>query len=259
MDQLDTLYVGYNGSCSSLVISNGGAVYDTAGYIDLYTGGSSNSVLVTGSGSVWNNSSTLYVGQSGATNLLMITNGGMVVSSNLYVGLNSASSNNIVTLSGGNLIVTNVPGSAVLEVRSGSIALNSGTNIVNQFLATNGGNSVITYNAQSAMVTNTTTTITNGAVLTIGLGTNCHAWAVSGNLALGCTLNITDVGGFTYATYPLFTYGGTLTYGGVTLGVTPPLGYQFAISTNTAGQVDLVVLPAPRRSWLMDPLWLSGL
>src|SRR5206468_1748877 len=37
-----------------------------------------------------------------------------------------------------------------------------------------------------------------------------------------------------------FTYGGTLTYNGVSIGTAPP-GYNYTINTNTPGQVDLVV------------------
>ena len=147
-------------------------------------------------------------------------------------------------------------GNAVFDVRRGTFTLTSGTNTADQFLATNGGNSVVTYNARQATVATTTTTITNDAVFTVALGTNCQPWVVSGNLALGAVLNITDAGGFTNGTYPLFTYGGTLTYTGITLGLAPQ-GYRIAINTNIVGQVNLVASPAPRRSWLSNPLTLS--
>jgi hypothetical protein len=78
-------------------------------------------------------------------------------------------------------------------------------------------------------------------VLWYQLGTNSDLTVVSGNLTLGGTLNISDAGGFTNTTYTLFTYGGTLTYNGVTVGTTPNPGFTYAVSTNTAGQVKLVV------------------
>jgi len=73
-----------------------------------------------------------------------------------------------------------------------------------------------------------------------GLGTTPTMTAVSGNLTLGGTLNVSDGGGFTSGTYTVFTYGGTLG-GTLTVGTTPNLGFTYAVSTNTHGQVNLVV------------------
>ena len=82
------------------------------------------------------------------------------------------------------------------------------------------------------------------------LGTNSDQTVVSGNLTLLGTLNITDAGGFTNATYTLFTYGGTLTYNGLTIGTTPSSNFTYAVSTNTPGQVTLIVgLPDPFAAW----------
>jgi hypothetical protein len=73
------------------------------------------------------------------------------------------------------------------------------------------------------------------------LGTNSDLTIVSGNLTLGGTLNVADAGGFTNGTYTLFTYGGALTYNGVTIGTTPNPGFDYAVDTNLAGQVRLIV------------------
>jgi hypothetical protein len=62
---------------------------------------------------------------------------------------------------------------------------------------------------------------------------------------LGGTLNVSDAGGFTNTTYTLFTYGGTLTYNGVTVGTTPNPSFTYTISTNTFGQVNLIVGSTP--------------
>ncbi|HVM60336.1 MAG TPA: choice-of-anchor tandem repeat GloVer-containing protein [Verrucomicrobiae bacterium] len=98
-----------------------------------------------------------------------------------------------------------------------------------------------------------TLTVSNGmslgasSTLNYGLGTNPTATVVTGALTLGGTLNITDAGGFdagsTGATYTLFTYGGALTYNGLTLGSTPNPTFTYTISTDTLGQVNLVVCP----------------
>jgi hypothetical protein len=80
------------------------------------------------------------------------------------------------------------------------------------------------------------------STLNFGVGTNATEFAVLGNLALSGTLNITDAGGFTNATYTLFTYSVALLENGITIGTAPAL-YNYAISTNTPGRVDLVVTP----------------
>jgi polygalacturonase len=79
------------------------------------------------------------------------------------------------------------------------------------------------------------------SILDFALGTNTTEITVIKNLILGGTLNISDGGGLTNRTYTLFTYGGTLTYNGLTIGTTPNAGFAYAISTGTVGQVNLVV------------------
>jgi hypothetical protein len=82
-------------------------------------------------------------------------------------------------------------------------------------------------------------TFTSGSVLLFALGTNSSPVVVSNNLVLAGTLDVTDGGGFSNATYTLFTYAGTLTYNGLTVGTLPD-GASATI-TNIAGQVNLVV------------------
>jgi hypothetical protein len=63
---------------------------------------------------------------------------------------------------------------------------------------------------------------------------------VSGNLVLGGQLNITNTGGFGVGTYTLFSYGGALRMGSLTI-ASAPTGFVCTVSTNTVGQVNLVV------------------
>jgi polygalacturonase len=101
-----------------------------------------------------------------------------------------------------------------------------------------------------------TLTVTNnlslggGSILNFGLSTNATCVVTAGNLKLAGSLNITDAGGFTNTPYTLFTYGGTLTYNGLNI-VLAPTGYSYVISTNTPGQVNLVVLSA-LQAWQMN-------
>jgi hypothetical protein len=58
----------------------------------------------------------------------------------------------------------------------------------------------------------------------------------------GGTLNITNLSGFGVGAYTLFTYGGGLSLGQLTLGA-KPAGYNYSINTATPGQVKLIVAP----------------
>jgi hypothetical protein len=78
------------------------------------------------------------------------------------------------------------------------------------------------------------------SVVNFVLGSNNAAVAAAGNLALNSMLNITNGGGFGTGTYTLFTYTGALT-GTPLLGTQPP-GYNCSLNTNTARQINLLVL-----------------
>ncbi len=90
----------------------------------------------------------------------------------------------------------------------------------------------------------------NAADQTVGGGVNDLVAGIT-NLTLDGILNVTGIGDFTAivapATWRLFTYSGTLTDGGVTLGSLPTLaaGQSYQLDTATAGQVNLVVIPEP--------------
>ena len=82
----DNLYVGHgfgDGGEGHLNILNGGAVFNTNGYIGAWD--SSGTVTVDGDGSVWNNSNELCVGSMGQGSL-NILNKGSVSSTDGYVG-----------------------------------------------------------------------------------------------------------------------------------------------------------------------------
>src|ERR1051326_7471739 len=79
-----SLYIGYRNAGNSLVVSNGGQVFDNAGYMsggspELFRSSSNNSVVVTGPGSVWNSAGTLIVGDYSSSNSLVICKGGLVI------------------------------------------------------------------------------------------------------------------------------------------------------------------------------------
>jgi fibronectin-binding autotransporter adhesin len=92
----------------------------------------------------------------------------------------------------------------------------------------------------------------SGTTTTVGGGINDLS-AVTGNLSLDGTLNVSEigVGSFLSATqgntWRLFTYVGTLTNNGLSLGSTPTLssGLSFAVDTSTPSEVNLIVVPEP--------------
>ena len=84
-------------------------------------------------------------------------------------------------------------------------------------------------------------TLSTGCVLNFELGTTnaSDRVVVRTNLVLRGTLNVTNVAGFGAGTYTLLTYGGSLSGTLPTVG-SKPVGYSWAVNTNTAGQVRLV-------------------
>jgi len=92
----------------------------------------------------------------------------------------------------------------------------------------------------------------NGTSTTAGGGVNDLS-AVTGNLSLDGTLNVSEigVGSFQSATlgntWRLFTYTGTLTDNGLSLGTTPTMsaGLSLAVDTSTPNEVNLIVVPEP--------------
>jgi fibronectin-binding autotransporter adhesin len=92
----------------------------------------------------------------------------------------------------------------------------------------------------------------NGTNTTAGGSVNDLS-AVTGNLTLDGTLNVSEigVGSFLSATagntWRLFTYAGTLTNNGLSLGSTPTLssGLTLAVDTSRPNEVNLIVVPEP--------------
>ena len=82
-------------------------------------------------------------------------------------------------------------------------------------------------------------------VMNFTVGASNATIIVVSNLTLNGTININAGPGFTNATYTLFTYGKTLTGGTPIIG-NAPSGHNYALDTNTVGQIKLIVTsPAP--------------
>ena len=153
------------------------------------------------------------------TNTLTIYNAGITIT-------NSAPNPNVMTITG-----LGSPSNSVLSVFNGQAGTRDASIL--------GANPSLTL-ASSTFTVSNGMTVGASSKLNFGLGTNVTKAVVTGNLTLGGTLNVADGGGFTNTTYTLFTYGGTLTYSGLTIGSTPNPGFTYTVSTNTLGQVNLI-------------------
>jgi len=103
----DNLYVGLNGPANNLVISNGGRIINTDGYVGSNPGSDGNSVLVTGANSRWTNNGDLNVGYFTSGNSLTISNGGRVINHYGYIGQVAGSDSNSVVVTGAGSVLTN--------------------------------------------------------------------------------------------------------------------------------------------------------
>jgi T5SS/PEP-CTERM-associated repeat protein len=174
------LYVGYRGSGNSLVISNGGRVANLGeGTIgDLGTNSSNNSVLVTGAGSTWASSDSLFVGYQGSSNSLVVSNGGRVTSSGSYgsIGDRRTSDNNSVLVTGsGSIWTMDVDFYLGDDGSSNSLVISDGgalENAVGYIGYDEGSNN-------SVLVTGTSSTWTNSATLSIGIGGSSNSLVIS--------------------------------------------------------------------------------
>ena len=140
---------------------------------------------------------------------------------------NSAANANVVTITG-----LGSPSNTVFSLFNGQAGMGSASVL--------GANPLLTL-ASSTLTVNNNMNVGNSSTLNFGLGTNVTKTVVTGSLTLGGTLNIADGGGFNTGTYTLFTYGGTLNTGGLTLGTIPSGSFTCTIDTNTAGVVKLTV------------------
>jgi T5SS/PEP-CTERM-associated repeat protein len=131
------LFVGFNGAGNSMLISNGGSIYNSqmnfGGVLGWGAGSSNNTVLVTDTDSSWTNSGNLTIGNAGSGNSMVISNGGTVaVASNSSIGNDSPSSNNSVLVTGAGSLWTNTGNLYVGNFGSGnSLVISNGGTVLN--------------------------------------------------------------------------------------------------------------------------------
>lgn len=149
------------------------------------------------------------------------------------------------TISGGtlNLESTASLGNTAVTVANGATLAGSAS-IGGSVTVASGG----TLSVGSALTPGSTGTLTIGGGLSLNqdslllfdLGTSSDQIAVTGNLLLNGVVRVTEASGFgSAASYTLITYTGTLADAGLAI-ANPMAGYNYTISTATAGQVNLL-------------------
>ena len=220
-----------SGSVLPVLVQTGAAAFQINNPIAL----SSNlSVTVSGPGLL-----ALAGSVSGAGGLIFSGGGTLtLLASNNFSGPTS--------ISNGTMRVNGTLGQSVVTSAGGTLAGAGGINGPVSILA---GGTLSPGNPTGKLTINNSLTLNSGSVVNFGLGASNTAMAVAGNLTLGCTLKVTNLGGFSAGTYTLFTYGGALS-GNLAIGTVPP-GFSCVVATNVPGQVNLIA--APSSSNLVGP------
>ena len=200
------LILGYMGRGNSLVISNGGVVYNPNGSVGYLPGGSNNTVTVTGTGSVWSNGVGLLVGAESTGNRMTISAGGAVHDNTGYVGATVLSSSNVVTITGPGSVWTH---DDVGQVGGGLFVIGQ-QSTANQMTTTNGG----AVYSSNIIIGGPATTASSNVVTVTGAGSvwNISPGVGAGNLEVGLSgpgnqLTISD-GAAVHSTHGIVGEGG---------------------------------------------------
>ena len=214
------LYNKYGGSTISLGAVFGGPCAGLGAASNGTTNQNSPTTYVIGgvnTNSIFNG--TIYDGNGVGTILIFNGPGSLALTGN-----NTFSGG--TTVNGGTLLVNNTAGSGT---GSGPVSINPGGALGG--IGTIGGQVSFAAGATLAPGSNGSGTLTitndlglnNASMLQFQLGTNGDQVAVTGDLTLGGTFNISDAAGFGPGTYTLFTYGGALSVGTLTSARRPPV------------------------------------
>ena len=168
------LVFGFSSAGNQLVISNGGMVRNSIGFLGSDANANNNLAVVTDPGSLWTNGAALNVGINGASgNQLRISNGGRVVNSDGFIGFSATSRSNTVLVTGSGSVWNNLANLVVGNFGSGNAltASNGATVLASNLFV--GFNSSATNNR--VVVDGGTLRVTNAAgtgVLDVRRGTN---------------------------------------------------------------------------------------
>lgn len=235
---------------AAVALSNGVTFYHTYGdtkTVDIgELSGSSGSTLGPGNGNSLNPTWRVGARNTSATFAGRIVNAGTTAVTKVGTGTWTLTGNNTYTgptvVSAGTLLVNGDQSLATGPVTVATNATLGGSGMVGGAVTVSAGGRLAPGAGVGTLTLASNLTLNAAAVLNFDLGAigASDIVAVAGELALGGTLNVTNVAGFGSGTYTLLTYGGTLS-GALPLLGARPAGYSLTVSTNTAGEVRLVV------------------
>jgi len=150
-------------------------------------------------------------------------------------------------VSAGKLVVDgSITGSSAVTVNFGATLAGSGS-IAGTVTVDNGG--ILSPGNSPGVLTVGALTLNNTSILNYELGSPASDRVdVTGALTLDGILNVQAAVGFGEGTYRLINYGGALTDNALTFGLVPA-PFEYAISTDIAGQVNLTVTAASLQYW----------
>ncbi len=216
---------GGSGSCrltitNATLVCNGGPVVGGDGAFGAGSGTSNNAANVWADGTWDIGGSALTVGLSpGVGNTLAVGSGGTVSNMSAL----SVSTGNALHMQGGLVRVKSPTAFVSIGGTLSGVGTIDGNTTLGAGSSFSPGDPVGTLSFTTNLVLDGTTT------LQYNLGTNSSLAAVGGDLTLAGTLHVSDAGGFTNATYTLFTYSGTLTDNGLVIGSVPNPVYVYSI------------------------------
>ena len=154
----------------------------------------------------------------------------------------SNSYNGGTLISGGALLVNNTTGSGTgngdVEIAANSTL--AGTGSIAGSVIVDANAAFAPGNPAGTLTIGTDLNIDPAANLEFTLGASSSSANVSGNLSLAGNLYLAAGPGFGPGAYTLFNYSGALNFSGLTI-ASAPAGYNYALSTNTLGKVQLIV------------------
>jgi fibronectin-binding autotransporter adhesin len=174
------LMVGGSGSFNWLVISNGGLLGNSNGFLGFNASSSNNTALVTGAGSLWTNRGFLHVGESGGGGRLVVSNGATVaVAGAGFIGWNSgAASNTVIVTDAGSRWAGGPGASLFVGVASGGnrLEVRNGAQVSSGFVTLGSASSA---NSNQVLVTGAGSTWSNQVDLLVGEGGSANLLVVS--------------------------------------------------------------------------------
>lgn len=142
------------------------------------------------------------------------------------------------TISAGNLCVKgSIASASAVSVASGATLSGNGTVSGNVTIA--GGGKIEPGDANTATLSTGNLNLNSSSILNFQLGNSSDRIAVSGNLSLDGTLNISGMSGFGAGTYTIITCSGSITNNTLSIG-SAPSGFEYSISVS-GGNVNLTV------------------